>query len=290
MKNLIVRSLSGAVFVVLVLGSILLDPLVFSGLFLLITIMGLWEFYDIFRRKNLQPNPWLGTIGGGLVYLGISPIHPAIGELFIDKGSFFSILDYFALFAGVILLLLLIAFLLILAEIFRKKEHPFENAAVSFLGIIYVALPLALLNIFFYTGNAEGSSPELLLGLFLLVWTNDTFAYLSGMSLGKHPLCTRLSPKKTWEGSFGGAVFTLVAAYLLSLYFTDTTTLVWLIIGIVVIIFGTLGDLAESMLKRSFNIKDSGSIMPGHGGILDRFDAILMATPFVLVVLYFSNL
>lgn len=290
MSNFFIRSLSGAVFVILVIGSILLDPLVFAGLFLLVTLLGLWEFYSIFHTEKYSPNRWLGIIAGGILYLAFCLVHPSLNSLLIKNKDLFSFLGFVKLFFDAVIFLIISAFIIILAEIFRKKEHPFENAAVTLLGLFYVVMPLGLLNFLYYLGPETIPMPDLLLGIFILIWTNDTFAYLSGISLGKHPLCPRLSPKKTWEGSIGGAIFTLIVAYVLSIFFTGTNTIMWLLIGFIAIIFGTLGDLAESMLKRSFNIKDSGNIMPGHGGILDRFDAILMATPFVFLALYLYTL
>jgi len=290
MNNLIIRSLSGAVFVVLVIGSILLDPLVFAALFLPVTLLGLREFYIIFKAGKYSPNHWLGTIVGGLLYLSFCMVHPAVNSMIIKSRDFFSVLGLAMLFVDAVIFLIISGFIILLAEVFRKKEHPFENAAITLLGLFYVVMPLGLMNFLFYLGPDSTATPHFLLGIFLLVWTNDTFAYLSGMTFGKHPLCQRLSPKKTWEGSLGGAVFTLLLSYVLSIFFTETGLVMWLTIGFIAIIFGTLGDLTESMLKRSFNIKDSGNIMPGHGGILDRFDAVLMATPFVFLALYLTTL
>ncbi|OQX77824.1 MAG: phosphatidate cytidylyltransferase, partial [Bacteroidetes bacterium 4484_249] len=148
--------------------------------------------------------------------------------------------------------------------------------------------PLSLLNVLFYP-HIELSSPtyELVLGFFILIWTNDTFAYLTGMLFGRHKFFERISPKKTWEGTIGGAVFAIIGAYILSLVFQVINPIEWIGFVLTLIIFGTFGDLIESMFKRTINVKDSGGLMPGHGGILDRLDSILIAAPFVIIYVVF---
>jgi phosphatidate cytidylyltransferase len=174
----------------------------------------------------------------------------------------------------------------VLNELFSKHEKPIDNISKTLFGIIYVPLPFALLN-FFYMPSIAGNEihPSILLGFFLILWTSDTFAYLSGMAFGKHKLFERISPKKTWEGSIGGLIFGMVMSWVLSIYFNDLSLLQWLSIGLITIVFGTFGDLAESMIKRSMNVKDSGKLLPGHGGLLDRFDAALLAAPAVFIYL-----
>ncbi len=128
-------------------------------------------------------------------------------------------------------------------------------------------------------------NPHLLLGFFFLLWTNDTGAYLVGRSIGKHKLWERISPKKTWEGFFGGLILSIIIGYVISLYYPELNYILWIVMAALVSIFGTMGDLVESVFKRSIDAKDSGSILPGHGGILDRFDGVFLSTPFVLVLL-----
>jgi phosphatidate cytidylyltransferase len=145
------------------------------------------------------------------------------------------------------------------------------------------------LNLLYNSGPmVVESGPAIVLSFFLIIWTYDTFAYLTGILVGKHRLFPRVSPKKTWEGTAGGFIFGLAATFLLSKYFTDFDLLNWLIIASIIMVFGTFGDLSESLLKRSLNIKDSGNILPGHGGLLDRFDAVLMAAPAVFVYIVFT--
>ena len=174
-------------------------------------------------------------------------------------------------------------FLLFLYELFHQSEKPFRNIAYLVLGVVYLGLPFALLvKIATHTGSY---SPNLVLGMLLLTWANDTGAYFVGSKLGKRPLFPRISPKKTWEGSMGGVVIGLLAGWILSQIFPQYTITDWLILALIVVLFGSLGDLVESMLKRSLKIKDSGTLLPGHGGFLDRFDAFIFVIPFVMAFL-----
>jgi phosphatidate cytidylyltransferase len=173
-------------------------------------------------------------------------------------------------------------------ELYRKKNKPFQNIALTFLGIIYIALPFSLLYLMgFKEYTVTGFKPKIILGFFFLLWTSDTGAYLVGMTLGRHPFFPRISPKKSWEGFIGGVVLTLLIAWVISNYFTFLSTYDWLIIGLIIAVTGAIGDLIESLLKRSLNVKDSGNILPGHGGILDRFDSVIFAAPLVFVYLCF---
>lgn len=189
-------------------------------------------------------------------------------------------------------------FSVFLYDLFSNRENPFQNISMNITGIIYCVLPFILLfqctKIIEFKMNTPGLhySPEIhpyyfVLGYFLIVWTNDVMAYFTGRAIGKHKLFERISPKKTWEGFFGGFIFSIGAAILISWYLFFLTTIDWIIIAIIISVFGTLGDLVESMLKRSLQVKDSSNILPGHGGFLDRFDATLIAAPFVYLYLQF---
>jgi phosphatidate cytidylyltransferase len=188
------------------------------------------------------------------------------------------------------LILVPLSFSVFIFELFRNKQNPLQNIATTLLGLFYIALPLSLL-VFIPNISLENGvfKKGLLLGFFILIWTNDTFAYLIGVKFGKNKLFERVSPKKSWEGSFGGFLFSIIVAYILSLFFIDLNTMEWIGMAIIIVVFGSIGDLIESLFKRSLNIKDSGNILPGHGGILDRLDAVLIAAPFVFFYLLLIN-
>jgi len=177
-----------------------------------------------------------------------------------------------------------VLFLIFIFELYLKAENPFQNIACTLLGIIYVALPFSLLN--YITTTTQTYSYELLFGFFFIIWSCDSGAYLVGSTIGKHKLFPRISPGKTWEGSIGGAIISYGVAYLISGWYTSIDRIDWMVIATILIVIGTIGDLVESLFKRSINVKDSGTILPGHGGILDRFDSLIMSAPFVFTYLY----
>lgn len=263
-KNLITRAITGAVFVLVLVGGILTNQWTFQLLFLLITFLGLKEFYELLnkgRRKVMTvPNVLAGT--GIYILISLSAL-----KIIDDRFVFLS------------LPLILFPFV---AELYRKDEKPYENISLSILGMLYIALPFALLNLI---ANPQSFYPYHVLGFIILIWVHDTGSYIAGFTLGRTLLFERISPKKTWEGSAGGFVFTLIAAFILQNYIPLPHVLDWIIIGILIIVFGTFGDLVESLLKRNLGVKDSGTILPGHGGILDRFDSLVYATPFIFTYL-----
>ena len=263
MNNFVLRTLTGIVFVGLIVSSIVFNPLFFAGLFFCVTLLGLHEFYKLLKNGGKEPQLCLGIVSGGLLFGFLA----AIANNQLDSKYLMTLLPL-----GVIIFI---------AELYRKKANPFENIALTLLGIFYIALPFGLLN-FLYI-DVKGQTFILLLGYFAILWLNDTFAYLFGMTFGKHRLFERISPKKSWEGSIGGGITSIFAAWLISHYGTALPLIHWLIIAVLIVISGTLGDLVESMLKRSLNCKDSGTLLPGHGGILDRFDAVLISAPLIFV-------
>lgn len=244
MNNLIIRSITGLIFVVLVIGSILISKYAFGILFLVFTILGLIEFYNLTTNESIKPQIFMGIVIGILVYL-------IIFSCTMDIKSMFNIYLFIPLI-----------FSIFIAEVFRKKEQPFTNIAYTIAGIIYIAFPFGLLNLFYSQTIYETKYPEILIMLFSLIWIYDTFAYFTGSLMGKHKMCERISPKKTWEGFAGGLLFGLLFTYFMTQYFMYYSTIQWMLFGIIVIIAATLGDLTESMLKRSINIKDSGKIFP----------------------------
>lgn len=269
-KTILVRALSGAVFVVLIIGSIFWNPLALAFLLFLLSGLGLQEFFGLFRKAGVISKTANGIILGLIVYTLITAVA-------------FSWLNPFALLA-----ILPLIFLLFILELYKKSEQPFTQIGFQILGILYVAVPFSLYHFVhqYPIGGEANFEPWLLSGIFFLIWANDTFAFLFGISLGKHRLFERISPKKSWEGTIGGGLSTFGVAWLLGTYTNTIDVYAWLILAAIVVPSAVFGDLVESLLKRSLNVKDSGNIMPGHGGVLDRFDAANFALPFIVFFLY----
>ena len=267
-NNLATRSLTAVFFIIVMVGSILLGQNVFSVLLFIITILSLNEFISLSTNDKVQPALWPTLITGGITYTFL-----AANAMGITEAKWLFIIIPFI-------------FLLFIIELWRNRKYPFSNIALSLAGVFYIALPFGLLMYFFDPVTLIGPVHYgIVLGFLLILWLNDTGAYFIGSLFGKHKLFERISPGKTWEGSAGGALFALLTAWGLSFVFHRLDVVQWLILALITIIAGTLGDLVESMLKRSLGIKDSGNILPGHGGILDRFDAVLLSAPFVFVYL-----
>ncbi len=268
MNNLVKRTITGIVFVLLIVGSIIADRHLFSLLFVFITAMGLWEFYTLVEKAGISPNKFAGLMAGIFLFASNAMIALNIAPREIQMGNF------------------VLIFLIFLFELYRKLPNPFTNIAFTLFGILYVAVPFSLLNFFPNPVFLPGVyNHKLLLGFFFLIWINETGAFLVGTAIGRRRLFERVSPKKTWEGFFGGGVLSIITAVILARFYTQIMTVDWVIIAVIVVICSTYGDLFESMFKRSINAKDSGTILPGHGGILDRFDGVIMAAPFVFVYL-----
>lgn len=277
-NNFIQRAITGIIFVGVLIGCILGGPISFTLLFALITALTIHEFGVIISKQpDVEINKPICMLAGvflffGFAYLGVMPGQTEI------------LIPY----------LFLIIYLLV-SELYLKKKNPLNNWAYAMMSQIYIALSFAMLNVLAYhsIGN-EGElsnyqvqyNPILPLSIFIFTWINDTGAYCTGMLFGKHRLFERISPKKSWEGSIGGGVFSIIAAIVMAHYFPFMPISIWIGLALTVVIFGTLGDLTESLLKRTIGIKDSGNILPGHGGMLDRFDSTLMAVPVAVVYLY----
>jgi phosphatidate cytidylyltransferase len=269
MSNILQRALTGAVFVATLIGATLFGQWSFALLFMLITAMGVWEFYTLVAKSGITPQKLYGTLLS-LVFFGI------------NAGIALKILSLHCL-----LLLVPFVFILFIRELSLKKEKPFESIGLTLLGLCYVAVPFSLLNhLLVITGEYL---PELLLGIYFILWTNDTGAYLFGRKFGKRKLWERISPGKTWEGSVGGGICSLVVAGIIAQFYTELSLIDWLSIASILIVIGTLGDLTESLLKRSLNVKDSGNLLPGHGGILDRFDSLILSVPFLFTYLFLTH-
>jgi phosphatidate cytidylyltransferase len=240
-----------------------MHPLSFYLLFLALNIAGIIEYGRVARRSGGHVNlPWC----------------IACGALLFTAGFLHAYKDC----PSAYLLLLLPASLLSVTELYRKREHPLQNVALSFHALIYITLPFTLLA--YLPFRVAGAwQPAIILLPFLLVWINDTFAYLTGSLLGRHKLFPRVSPNKSWEGAIGGSVATLLAGALVTI--TGLTRADTIAIAAIVLLFAIYGDLLESLFKRGAGVKDSGRFLPGHGGVLDRFDAILFAIPAIFVYL-----
>lgn len=272
MNNFYKRTLTGIAFVVILGGAILIHATTFFALFAVIVALGIFEFYRIIDGANVFPNKLLGGILG-MVFFAVSCLY-ASG--LVPIAVYWFVVPFISA--------------IFVAELYRKQTTPFQNIAVTLFGALYVAVPFSLLVLFgFPEQGITAYQSNLILGFFFLLWSSDTGAYLTGVSIGKHPMFPRISPKKSWEGFAGGIVLTLFVAFIISNYFTALTLVDWLVIAVIICIFGVWGDLVESMLKRSLDIKDSGNILPGHGGILDRFDSVLFSAPIVFLYLQIKN-
>ena len=277
MKNLIVRTITGAIFVAAVVASFL-RPEAMVLLFSVVTGLTVWEFTGLVNeRPAVTVNRFISTVAA--VYFFFSMTY-FCSDLYGGSAKSVVFIPY----------LVTVVYLLV-AELYAKQADPINNWAYTMLSQMCIALPFSLLNVLAFTATPDGQvrfNTLLPLSVFVFLWINDTGAYCVGSLLGRHKLFPRVSPGKSWEGSVGGAVFVLAAAYAVSYYLDGTmlTMAQWLGLGLVVVIFGTWGDLVESLFKRTLGIKDSGSILPGHGGMLDRFDSSLLAIPAAVVYLY----
>lgn len=270
MNNFLKRTLTAIVFVAVLLGATYWSQYSFSVLFFVITILGVWEFYTLSEKGGSRPQKIFGTFVGATFFASTA---------WVCMGNS----DYRLLLINIPFI-----FLIFIFELYTKAENPFNNIAFTLLGLLYVALPFSLLN--FITTLSGTYTYEVLFGFFFILWSSDSGAYLAGSAFGKHKLFPRVSPGKTWEGTIGGGILSFAVAYIISGWYTSIDTVDWMVIAAILVVIGTLGDLVESLFKRSINVKDSGNILPGHGGVLDRFDSLIIATPFVFSYLYLIRL
>ena len=265
-NNLTQRIITALVGVLVVVGAILWNPWSYFVVFLILTICTQIEFYNLIKAHGIVPLKYLGTFAGSLIF----------SLTFLIEQQILNDNWYYAVFP----LVSIIYFI----KLYKKNEtRPFTNIAFTFLGIIYVAVPFSLINIIAFIQGSYNFEP--LIGMLFLLWASDTGAYFAGTAFGKTKLFERVSPKKSWEGSLGGAVLSLLFAYIFSIYFTEISLLQWFIISGIIVIAGTYGDLVESLFKRTLEIKDSGQVLIGHGGFLDRFDGLLLSVPFIMMFL-----
>lgn len=260
-KNLVQRTLSGIVYLVVILGALFAGKVPFGIVFLLIALMALYEFYGIVLASGASPFIVPSLITGILLfvlaYLVAAEVLP---------------------FRFLTLAIPLFLFLFLIA-LYSLRPEVIRNTAVSLLGLLYVIIPFASMNFLAFPGSNGNYSHRIILGILILVWLNDTGAYLVGISIGRHRLFERISPRKSWEGAIGGTLITLAASWWMSPLMGMLSREQWMVLALIVSIFGVFGDLTESLFKRSVNIKDSGTLIPGHGGVLDRMDSILFVMP-----------
>jgi phosphatidate cytidylyltransferase len=274
MKNLLLRTLTGLAYVIVITVGILTHSLTFLALFSAVTLFCLWEFYSLINaRKRTQINRWYNALGGLILFV----------SSYLYASGVTSHVIFLAYLAYIVLVFVL--------ELYEKQPDPITHSAGIFLGQCYIALPLSLVNrlVFPLSGAAATGQydPLLILALMVFIWTNDTGAYLVGSLFGKHRLFERISPKKSWEGFFGGILLAVAVSFLFARFEPDIPSYHWAGLAFIVSIFATWGDLAESLIKRTLDVKDSGKTLPGHGGFLDRFDSLLLA---VYAMLFYTQL
>lgn len=271
-NNLTQRLITGILGSAGIIAGISFGEWTYFLIFFIICLFTLLEFYNLVGLDGLAPQKAYGTLCGVLIFSLSFLIE---GKIAIN-GKAISAEYYILIFP-----LLSCIYMIKLYKKFERK--PFTNIAYTFLGIFYVTVPFVLLNVIVYE---EGRyNYQIILGSLLILWASDTGAYFAGTRFGKRKLFARISPKKTWEGFVGGAVLALIFAFGASQYLHSLNVQQWVVVGVLIIIGGTFGDLVESLLKRSIEIKDSGDTLPGHGGFLDRFDGLLISAPFIAAYL-----
>lgn len=272
LKNLGTRTITGIVFVATLISSMLVHPYLFAGLFFIISILSTIEFNSIIQKNTpYSPSKWFGILINTYSYIiiTISILKPEYNFLLYT------------------LLLALPSSLFV--EMYRKTEHSLINVALNLMSFVYIAIPLSVLNYFYSFAIPNATNGYFLMVFFILIWANDSGAYIVGSLIGKHKFFERISPKKSWEGFWGGLIISLITGFFINNSFEFLPTLYWIILNLLIIVSANVGDLSESMIKRFLGIKDSGSILPGHGGMLDRFDAVIFSSPIVFIYLQLFN-
>lgn len=269
LKNLVKRSLSGIIYVALIVACVILGGWWFNALLLLFTILGVVEFHSLVDKSVSKK----------------TSVVPLVTDLLASVALVLG-MSYSLAFLAIFILCLIVR---LIAQLYIHEDAPLVRLAYSYMGVFYIALPLGLLG-FIMEMLGEDSAKALLLTMFVMIWLNDTGAFLVGSSMGRHKLFPSVSPKKSWEGAIGGVIFSIGAAFVVKYCFPDyfdSVTIVQLcVMGLIVGIISIWGDLVESMIKRTLHVKDSGNLIPGHGGILDRIDSLLLVAPAVAVYFF----
>jgi phosphatidate cytidylyltransferase len=269
------RAITGFFFIIVMLASVLLGNYVFDVFYLLLSLWCLFEFYGLIKQSGAEPGRSLGLLNGFVIYVAAALICVSDNDPPVFSTLLIAVFTIAAIF---------------FRELYTKSETPFINIAYTILGLIFVVTPFCFFHAMGYLNAFHQFNFHFPLAFLVMLWSNDTGAYLSGYFFGRTKLFERHSPKKTWEGFIGGVVMSALAAYIISLFYGDINWKEWIVMAVLIGCFGTLGDLVESMLKRSLNVKDSGGILPGHGGLLDRFDGLLLSVPIVYTYLYFITI
>ncbi len=267
-KTLFIRALSAIIFLVILLSGILINQYLYLAIFVVINALSQFEFYKLMRKKDHYAQYGYGIFVGIVLFLS---------TFFVANGT---------LPAATYLISVFLILILFIIQLYGKREGHFTSVAFTIVAILYISVPLSTLNFIAFSGiNENQYTYEFILAMFILIWVNDSGAYILGSIFGKHKLFERISPKKTWEGSIGGFFSALGTSYFLSFWLTSLNIYEWFIFATIVSVFGTYGDLVESHLKRRVGVKDSGRIMPGHGGMLDRFDSTFFVAPMIFLYL-----
>lgn len=273
MKDLIKRTGTGCAYVALMVTGTIIHPVVFALIFAILLLFTQLEFYQLMERNGSGARKSAGLILGLLLFLSCF----GMGYGFLPK-------KIFLIFIPVLIIFFLI-------ELFRNNSKEVQTSTITLTGFIYVAVPFSLLNFIVFPGYPGNTDffPWILMGVFLMTWVYDSMAYLIGSRFGKHKIHQKISPHKSWEGFIAGMIFALIMGSLNAVIFQKPGLSGWFVMAGIVVVFGTLGDLFESKIKRKINVKDSGKILPGHGGLLDRLDSLLFIIPVIYVWLTFST-
>jgi phosphatidate cytidylyltransferase len=262
------RAITAFFFTVVMLGSIFLGSYTFTFFYLVLSIVTLLEFYKLVKASGIRPHRNIGVLAAVLIFL-------------LSAGYHYLQFDF-----KYLILIIPLVFSIFISELYKKEKIPFANISYTFVGFIYITMPFCFFHAMGFLQDWENYKLQFPLAFLLMLWANDTGAYVFGMKYGKRKLFERHSPKKSWEGFFGGMFTSVVVSIIIATQFKDLSMVAWAGMAVLIAGFGTLGDLVESMLKRSLDAKDSGSFLPGHGGFLDRFDGLLLAAPVVYTYLY----